>query len=309
MSRSTIRRGLWQGLGVQWHACALVCVLLSELVPCSTARAQSIANGPMVTHATQGVGGSDASAVQTTTFGMQVYGVIADGQTGGRIADDVAVPAGESWVVQAVTLYGYVAGTGTGVSPFASVNLRVWDGPPGLGGVVIWGDETTNVLASEAFINVYRVADSNLKDALRPVYALQCVTSDLVLTGGKSYWLDWQYTLAVNGTGRVPLVTILGQPGKLGANARGYDPAIGWTAVRDPSPSGAAQDVPFVVQYTAGSAACYADCDGVGGLNIDDFICFQTYFALGDPFADCDVTGQLNIDDFICYQTFFAIGC
>jgi hypothetical protein len=36
--------------------------------------------------------------------------------------------------------------------------------------------------------------------------------------------------------------------------------------------------------HTLGLAApldCYADCDGNGTLNIDDFICFQTFFALG----------------------------
>lgn len=30
-----------------------------------------------------------------------------------------------------------------------------------------------------------------------------------------------------------------------------------------------------------GTGGCYADCDGDGVLSIDDFICFQTYFALG----------------------------
>ncbi len=54
---------------------------------------------------------------------------------------------------------------------------------------------------------------------------------------------------------------------------------------------------------------CYADCDGDGALTIDDFICFQTEFALGSKQADCDEDGVLSIDDFICYQTFFAIGC
>ncbi len=54
---------------------------------------------------------------------------------------------------------------------------------------------------------------------------------------------------------------------------------------------------------------CYADCDADGTLTIDDFICFQTYFALGDPYADCDGDATLSIDDFICFQTFFAIGC
>jgi hypothetical protein len=55
--------------------------------------------------------------------------------------------------------------------------------------------------------------------------------------------------------------------------------------------------------------SCYPDCDASGTLNIDDFVCFQTYFAIGDPYADCDASGTLNIDDFICFQTYFAIGC
>jgi hypothetical protein len=59
----------------------------------------------------------------------------------------------------------------------------------------------------------------------------------------------------------------------------------------------------------AGPGSCYPDCDQSGGLNIDDFICFQTFFAIGDPYADCDASGALNIDDFICFQTYFAIGC
>jgi PQQ-like domain len=58
-----------------------------------------------------------------------------------------------------------------------------------------------------------------------------------------------------------------------------------------------------------GPGSCYPDCDADGLLTIDDFICFQTYFALSDPFADCDADGLLTIDDFICFQTYFAVGC
>ncbi len=54
---------------------------------------------------------------------------------------------------------------------------------------------------------------------------------------------------------------------------------------------------------------CYPDCDQSGSLDIDDFICFQTLYAIGDPTADCDQSGELNIDDFICFQTLYAIGC
>ena len=55
--------------------------------------------------------------------------------------------------------------------------------------------------------------------------------------------------------------------------------------------------------------SCYADCDQSGELDVDDFICYQTLFGLGDPGADCDGSGEIDIDDFICFQTAFGIGC
>ncbi len=54
---------------------------------------------------------------------------------------------------------------------------------------------------------------------------------------------------------------------------------------------------------------CYADCDEDGVLTINDFICFQTNFAIDSLTADCDFDGLRTIDDFICFQTLFAIGC
>jgi uncharacterized membrane protein len=60
---------------------------------------------------------------------------------------------------------------------------------------------------------------------------------------------------------------------------------------------------------------CYPNCDGSTGspaLNINDFICFQTKLAAGEPFANCDGSSRspaLNINDFICFQTKFAAGC
>ncbi len=58
-----------------------------------------------------------------------------------------------------------------------------------------------------------------------------------------------------------------------------------------------------------GAGPCYADCDASGSLSIDDFICFQTWFAIGLPESDCDGSFSLTIDDFICFQTLYAIGC
>ncbi len=71
----------------------------------------------------------------------------------------------------------------------------------------------------------------------------------------------------------------------------------------------AAVDDVVISGVTCDAPSCYADCDASGSLNIDDFVCFQTNYAIGDPAADCDGSGSLNIDDFICFQTFYALGC
>ncbi len=61
--------------------------------------------------------------------------------------------------------------------------------------------------------------------------------------------------------------------------------------------------------YAAVTTGCYPDCNGVGGLTIADFGCFQTKFVAGDPYADCNGVGGLTIADFGCFQTKFVAGC
>jgi hypothetical protein len=63
----------------------------------------------------------------------------------------------------------------------------------------------------------------------------------------------------------------------------------------------------FVLEL--GGPTCYPDCNGDGVLGLADFGCFQTKFALGDPYADCNGDGVLGLADFGCFQTKFALGC
>jgi len=64
-----------------------------------------------------------------------------------------------------------------------------------------------------------------------------------------------------------------------------------------------------------GPAPCYANCDGstiAPVLNVNDFICFQTRYAGGDPYANCDnstIAPILNVSDFICFASAYAAGC
>ncbi|MCC6661448.1 MAG: DVUA0089 family protein [Phycisphaerales bacterium] len=71
------------------------------------------------------------------------------------------------------------------------------------------------------------------------------------------------------------------------------------------------QDTGFINAFILelGGPSCYPDCNGDGALNLSDFGCFTTKFALGDPYADCNGDGQLNLSDFGCFTTKFALGC
>ena len=58
-----------------------------------------------------------------------------------------------------------------------------------------------------------------------------------------------------------------------------------------------------------GVEPCYPDCNGDGVLNLSDFGCFTTRFALGEPYSDCNGDGIRNLADFGCFTTKFALGC
>jgi hypothetical protein len=74
-------------------------------------------------------------------------------------------------------------------------------------------------------------------------------------------------------------------------------------------------------RYNVVAQVCYADCEGNGLLNVDDFICFINEFAQAqslppaqqvDHYANCDgstVEPVLTVDDFLCFINAFAAGC
>jgi hypothetical protein len=76
-------------------------------------------------------------------------------------------------------------------------------------------------------------------------------------------------------------------------------------------------------QFTVapGGTPCYADCDGNGTLNVDDFLCFLDEFAQAaslppsqqiSHYANCDGSTTepiLTVDDFLCFGNAYAQGC
>ena len=126
-------------------------------------------NGPLTTHPGGGAGGANASALQTALT-LTSYGFGHAITTGFRMADDFTVPAG-GWNISQITFYAYQTGSTT-TSTINNVNLQIWNGPPGQpGSIVVFGDTTTNRLAGSSFSNIYRVLDTALTDANRPIMA------------------------------------------------------------------------------------------------------------------------------------------
>lgn len=212
-------------------------------------------NGPLVTNAGAGFGGADVSAVQTAV-GNTGYGSNVSVAANMRVADDFVVPAG-GWTINTITVYGYQTGSTT-TSTFTAVNLRIWDGPPGQpSSNIVFGDTTTNRMASTTFSNIYRALDTDLAASNRPIMAVVATVGTTLPAG--TYWVDWQLAGSLASGPWAPAVSIAGSTGKAGANALQWD-ATAWVALTDGG-STAAQDVPFIVDGTGsggGGGGCTA---------------------------------------------------
>jgi hypothetical protein len=123
-----------------------------------------------------------------------------------RVADDFAVPSGEIWRLDEVQFYAYQFGSTT-TSTFDSMNLRIWDGPPGeAGSQIVFGDTTANRLVGTHFAHVYRRAESSDPgETSRPVMRNIVDTGGVLLEAG-IYWLDWQAEGSLdNGSWAIPV--------------------------------------------------------------------------------------------------------
>jgi len=66
-----------------------------------------------------------------------------------RLADQFTVPAGQTWKISSVTVWGFVQNWLAPQSPFSGGVLQIWNGRPGdAGSTVVFGDLTTDRLLS-----------------------------------------------------------------------------------------------------------------------------------------------------------------
>lgn len=167
------------------------------------------------------------------------------------LADDFTIGAGQTWSIASIDVFAYVYDVPLGDSPIRSVTLRIWSGTPGSAdATLVWGDYTTNRLASSSFSGIYRAALGE-PETERPIWANSVTTEGLTLGAG-TYWVDWttSYLPDLGRSYGVP-VAVAGLDAKPGANAMqslrlsGED-GYTWSAIIDTGVN-AAQDLPFVV--------------------------------------------------------------
>lgn len=187
------------------------------------------------------------------------------------------------------------------------------------------GGASAQVLAINEAGQVVGVSDAiasgggTAKHAYRLMLSPSGIVSDRVDLGELGHGFSYAYAINASGTvvGTSNARAFVWENGVMTDLNAHISPASGWTLY---AASGISDDGRIVgwgrhnamesrAFMLVPEATCYADCDASGSLDIDDFICFQTLFAISSPSADCDASGELDIDDFICFQTMFAIGC
>jgi hypothetical protein len=165
-------------------------------------------NGPLVTTPGGGAGGADISELQVT-LGMNTLGFGHQFSLGYSIADDFTVTDSSGWQVDTITFFAYQTGSST-TSPLTGVYVQIWDGPPdNPASSVVWGDLTTNRMASTSWTNIYRVSDTSQSATNRPIMEAQATVGTTLAAG--TYWVEWAVDGSASFSGPwAPPISILG---------------------------------------------------------------------------------------------------
>ena len=139
--------------------------------------------------------GDTATSNTLAGVGCQVIGVA----TNNRCADDFVVPVGETWTVSGVTIFVYQTGFAGVTSPVIGANLRIWNGvPEAAGSTIVFGDTTTNRLASSVNSNMFRVfntttpAPGTAPGTTRIIWQNNLTVAPAAVLSAGHYWVDFQ---------------------------------------------------------------------------------------------------------------------
>lgn len=268
----------------------------------------------LITHPGGGSGGADESRLQTTSLGMGTIGFGAQQTALNRIADDFVVPAG-GWTVNAISVYTYQTGSTT-TSTITGLTLRIWNGAPNVGGsTVVFGDDTTNVLSSTAFTNIFRVTETTVGGTTRPIMSATASGLNINLPAG-TYWLDWALSGSLASGPWAPPISILGTA--ITGNGLQFTtptpPTGTWNPAVDGGTGTPAQGFPFTIEGIANNAdvGITKIAIGAGSLSVGSAFSYDLAVSNAGPIDATGVTitdtlpAQLNYVSNTCGATFAA---
>jgi len=233
-------------------------------------------NGPLSTGATTRSGvaapaGTTWSEAQSNSgdtntsntlagVGCQVIGAA----TNNRCADDFIVPVGETWTVNGFVIFIYQTGFAGVTSPVVGANLRIWNGfPEAPGSTIVFGDTTTNRLASSVNSNMFRVfntttpAPGTVPGTTRIIWQNNLNVAPAAVLAAGHYWVDFQTDTGATGN-FTPSNTVVGNRGGMHYNGLQKQGAAAWLPSLDAgSPATAADywvDFPFKLNGTVAGA-------------------------------------------------------
>lgn len=222
--------------------------ILLTFVSISFLNAQSVLhdNGPLINQPGQGAGGADVSALEPD---IHNFGYNNRLLSGFRMAEDIVVPAGETWDIDSLVFFAYQTQTSPGgstISTITGVNLQIWNGPPNnLTSMVIYGDTTQNILEETEWTGIWRTSSSAFTNTQRGIMRNSVATPGLSLSAG-TYWVDFQHDGSLTSGPWIPPVTLPGQP--VTGNALQFSPTAGaWQIVYGDTLNTYPQGMPFLV--------------------------------------------------------------
>lgn len=187
-----------------------------------------------------------------------------------RCADDFNVPVGQTWTINQVIVFAYQTGFAGTTSPITAATLRIWNGRPNdAGSTIVFGDTTTNRLASSTDSLNWRIFSSTIGVGASPptvpvtnrrVWQNNITVSPAAVLTAGNYWIDWNTAI---GTAAhfAPTTTTVGTRAVPFTNARQFTGAA-WVDVTDagqaptgaPVPAILRQDFPFKLEGSIAGA-------------------------------------------------------
>ena len=200
-------------------------------------------NGPLISSVGTGIGGEDESILQNVSLGMNTLGFAHQVVSDNRITDDFTVTGDEGWILEECTFFAYQTGSPL-TSTMTALNLRILDAAPP-GGTVVFGDTTTDVLASTSFTNILRVTETTTGIANnRPIMAQTVDMGGLTLAPG-TYWFDWQTDGTLTSGPWAPPITTVGVA-NTGNGLQSFDGGLTYGSANDSGTATPQQGFPFV---------------------------------------------------------------